>query len=109
MCVRARERARLWRGNVRGGPRRWKGQSGFCPAALTAPSPCVCAAAGVLCLLLGGAVVSLHYALPNALRTFLDPSVKDCGNHARGSSLLHFSNSLHKQFGASDVTISTNL
>lgn len=107
MCARAR--ARLGEEMCGVASRRWKRQPGFCPGALTAPSPGACAAAGLLCLLLGAAVVSLHYALPSALRTFLDPSVKDCGNHARGSSPLNFSNSLHKPFGASDVTVSTNL
>ncbi|XP_019524221.1 PREDICTED: dual oxidase maturation factor 2 [Hipposideros armiger] len=66
-------------------------------------------ATGVLCLLLGGAVVSLHYARPSALRTFLDLNVKDCSNQARGGSPLNFHNPIHKQFGASDFTISTNL
>ncbi|XP_014702541.2 dual oxidase maturation factor 2 [Equus asinus] len=66
-------------------------------------------ATGILCLLLGGAVVSLHYARLSALRTFLDQSVKDYGSPAKGSSPLILKNPLHKQFGASDLTISTNL
>ncbi|KAM8780812.1 dual oxidase maturation factor 2 [Rhynchonycteris naso] len=66
-------------------------------------------ATGVLCLFLGGAVVSLHYARPSALRAFLDRSVKNCGNQARGDSPLHLNNPLHKQFGTSDLTVSTNL
>lgn len=85
------------------------GQAGFCPGALTAPFPSVHAAAGILCLLLGGAVVSLHYARLSALRTFLDQSVKNYGSPAKGSSPLILKNPLHKQFGASDLTISTNL
>ncbi|XP_006778053.1 PREDICTED: dual oxidase maturation factor 2 [Myotis davidii] len=66
-------------------------------------------ATGILCLLLGGAVVGLHYAKPSALRIFLDGSVKNCGNQARGGSPLSLSNPYYKQFGASDATISTNL
>ncbi|XP_011353474.1 dual oxidase maturation factor 2 [Pteropus vampyrus] len=66
-------------------------------------------ATGVLCLLLGGAVVSLHYTLPSALRSFLDRSVKDRGNQERGGSPLNFNNPLHKKFEASDLTISTHL
>lgn len=66
-------------------------------------------ATGILCLLLGGAVVSLHYARLSALRTFLDQSVKDYGSPAKGSSPLILKNPLHKQFGASDLTISTKL
>ena len=86
-----------------------RGQSGFCSGTLNAPFSCVCAAAGILCLVLGGAVVSLHYARPSALRTFLDQSVENCGNQARGGSPLNFSNPVHKQCGASDLIISTNL
>ena len=66
-------------------------------------------ATGVLCLLLGGAVVSLHYTLPSALRTLLDRSVKDCGNQEKEGSPLNFNNPLHKKFGASDLTMSTHL
>lgn len=54
-------------------------------------------------------MVGLHYARPSALRTFLDQSVKNCGNQARGGSPLSLSNPVHKHFGASDATISTNL
>ncbi|XP_045438955.1 dual oxidase maturation factor 2 isoform X2 [Pipistrellus kuhlii] len=57
----------------------------------------------------GGAVVGLHYARPNALRTFLDRSVKNGGNQARGDSALSLNNPFYKQFGASDASISTNL
>ncbi|XP_008682214.1 dual oxidase maturation factor 2 [Ursus americanus] len=66
-------------------------------------------ATGILCLLLGVAVVSLHYSRPGALRTFLDRSVKDYGNQVKGSLPLILNNPLHKQFGALDFTISTNL
>lgn len=66
-------------------------------------------ATGVLCLLLGGAVVSLHYSRPRALRTFLDLSVKDYGSQAKGNLHLILSNPLPKQFGALDLTTSTNL
>ncbi|XP_068820216.1 dual oxidase maturation factor 2 [Capricornis sumatraensis] len=66
-------------------------------------------ATGVLCLLLGAAVLSLHYARPSALRLFLEGSVKDLESPAKGSSPLVLSNPLHKQFRASDLTISTNL
>ncbi|KAM7158624.1 dual oxidase maturation factor 2 [Molossus nigricans] len=63
-------------------------------------------ATGVLCLILGAAVVGLHYARPSALRTFLDESVKNCGNQARGASPLNLNN---QQFGASELTNSTSL
>ncbi|XP_023602308.1 dual oxidase maturation factor 2 [Myotis lucifugus] len=66
-------------------------------------------ATGVLCLLLGGAVVGLHYAKPSALRTFLDGSVKNFGNQPRGGSPLGLNNPSYKQFSASEATISTNL
>uniref|UniRef100_A0A8D0ZEQ3 Dual oxidase maturation factor 2 n=1 Tax=Sus scrofa TaxID=9823 RepID=A0A8D0ZEQ3_PIG len=66
-------------------------------------------ATGILCLLLGAAVVSLHYARPSALRTFLEGSIKDCDSQAKGSSPLILNNPLHKQSGTSDLTISTNL
>ncbi|XP_058593868.1 dual oxidase maturation factor 2 isoform X2 [Neofelis nebulosa] len=66
-------------------------------------------ATGILCLLLGVAVVSLHYSWPSALRTFLDRSGKDYGNQAKGSSPLILNNPLHKQFGALDLTTNTNL
>ena len=77
--------------------------------ALTAPFTRDCANAGILCLLLGVAVLSLHYARPSALRTFLDGSVKGLESQAKGSSPLILNNPLHKQFWASDLTISTNL
>nr|XP_006201800.1 dual oxidase maturation factor 2 [Vicugna pacos] len=66
-------------------------------------------ATGILCLLLGVAVVSLQYARPSALRIFLDGSVKDCDSQAKRSSPLVLNNPLHKQFGALDLTMSTNL
>ncbi|XP_073733042.1 dual oxidase maturation factor 2 isoform X2 [Callorhinus ursinus] len=66
-------------------------------------------ATGILCLLLGVAVVSLHYSRPSALRTFLDGSVKDCGSQAKRNLSLILNNPLHKQFGALDLTNSTNL
>ncbi|XP_004408737.1 PREDICTED: dual oxidase maturation factor 2 [Odobenus rosmarus divergens] len=66
-------------------------------------------ATGILCLLLGVAVVSLHYSRPSALRTFLDGSVKDCGSQAKGNLPLILNNPLHEQFGALDLTTSTNL
>ncbi|XP_007534168.1 dual oxidase maturation factor 2 isoform X2 [Erinaceus europaeus] len=66
-------------------------------------------ATGILCLLLGGAVVGFHYLRPRALRIFLDQSVKDCGSQAKGGSPLVLSNPLHQKLGASDLTISTNL
>ncbi|XP_004687899.1 PREDICTED: dual oxidase maturation factor 2 [Condylura cristata] len=66
-------------------------------------------ATGTLCLLLGGAVVTLHYTWPSALRTFLDHSVKDCGGQANGDSSLVLNNPLHEQFGVSYLTATTNL
>ncbi|XP_004281311.1 dual oxidase maturation factor 2 [Orcinus orca] len=66
-------------------------------------------ATGILCLLLGVAVLSLHYARTSALRTFLDGSVKGLESQAKGSSSLILNNPLHKQFWGSDLTISTNL
>uniref|UniRef100_A0A4W2HJY3 Dual oxidase maturation factor 2 n=1 Tax=Bos indicus x Bos taurus TaxID=30522 RepID=A0A4W2HJY3_BOBOX len=66
-------------------------------------------ATGVLCLLLGAAVLSLHYARPSALRLFLEGSVNDLESPTKGSSPLILSNPLHKQFKTSDLTISTNL
>ncbi|XP_007121453.1 dual oxidase maturation factor 2 [Physeter macrocephalus] len=66
-------------------------------------------ATGILCLLLGAAVLSLHYARPSALRTFLDGSVKGLESQAKGSSPLILNNPLHKQFWASDLTINTKL
>lgn len=90
-------------------PRRWRGQARLWPGALTTLFPSFCAAAGILCLLLGVAVVSLHYSWPSALRTFLDRSGKDYGSQAKGSSPLILNNPLHKQFGALDLTTNTNL
>ncbi|XP_026940007.1 dual oxidase maturation factor 2 [Sagmatias obliquidens] len=66
-------------------------------------------ATGILCLLLGVAVLSLHYARTSALRTFLDGSVKGLESQAKRSSSLILNNPLHKQFWGSDLTISTNL
>ncbi|XP_058915407.1 dual oxidase maturation factor 2 [Kogia breviceps] len=66
-------------------------------------------ATGILCLLLGVAVLRLHYARPSALRTLLDGSVKGLESQAKGSSPLILNNPLHKQFWASDLNISTNL
>ncbi|XP_076983868.1 dual oxidase maturation factor 2 [Tamandua tetradactyla] len=62
-------------------------------------------AIGILCLLLGGAVVSLHYARPGALRTFLDQSVKDYPGQMRGGPALVLSNPLHKQSEAQDLNV----
>ncbi|XP_049754041.1 dual oxidase maturation factor 2 [Elephas maximus indicus] len=45
-------------------------------------------ATGILCLLLGGTVVGLHYARPGALRIFLDRSDKDPEGQAKGGSPL---------------------
>ncbi|KAI5129340.1 dual oxidase maturation factor 2 [Manis pentadactyla] len=66
-------------------------------------------ATGLLCLLLGVAVVSLHYARPRALRIFLNQGVKDCGSQMRGRSPLTLNNELWEQLGASDLIISTSL
>ncbi|ELV09793.1 dual oxidase maturation factor 2 [Tupaia chinensis] len=66
-------------------------------------------ATGILCLLLGGAVVSLHYARPSALRTFLDRSVKDHSSQAKEGSPLVLSNPLHTQPGAQGLRITTDL
>ncbi|TEA28762.1 hypothetical protein DBR06_SOUSAS24510019 [Sousa chinensis] len=77
--------------------------------ALTALFTRDCANTGILCLLLGVAVLSLHYARTSALRTFLDGSVKGLESQAKGSSSLILNNPLHKQFWGSDLTISTNL
>ncbi|KAK2493031.1 hypothetical protein MC885_010886 [Smutsia gigantea] len=68
----------------------------------------VTVAAGLLCLLLGVAVVSLHYARPRALHIFLNQGIKDRGSQ-RGRSPLVLNNQLREQFGASDLIISTNL
>ncbi|XP_037690019.1 dual oxidase maturation factor 2 isoform X2 [Choloepus didactylus] len=66
-------------------------------------------ATAILCLILGGALVSLHRARPSVLRTFLDQNVKGCPGQTRRGSLLVLSNSLHKQSGALDLNISTCL
>ncbi|XP_069316699.1 dual oxidase maturation factor 2 [Eulemur rufifrons] len=66
-------------------------------------------ATGILCLLLGGAVMSLHYARPSALRAFLDHSLKDSSSQGREGSLLVLKNPLHKQSGLPDLDITTNL
>lgn len=54
-------------------------------------------------------MVGLHYAKPSALRIFLDGSIKNFGNHARGDSPCSLNNPCYKQFGASEATISTKL
>lgn len=90
-------------------PKGCRGRARLWPGALTTLFLSVRVAAGVLCLLLGGAVVSLHYSRPRALRTFLDLSVKDYGSQAKGNLHLILSNPLPKQFGALDLTTSTNL
>ncbi|XP_004709550.1 dual oxidase maturation factor 2 [Echinops telfairi] len=66
-------------------------------------------ATGLLCLLLGGAVVSLHYARPNALRIFLDRSSKGGDGQGRGGSPLVLSNPLHNPSGDPGFKMSTNL
>uniref|UniRef100_A0A8C9ADN5 Dual oxidase maturation factor 2 n=1 Tax=Prolemur simus TaxID=1328070 RepID=A0A8C9ADN5_PROSS len=66
-------------------------------------------ATGVLCLLLGGAVMSLHYARPSALRAFLDQSLKDSSSQGREGSSLVLKNPLHKQSRLPDLHITTNL
>lgn len=65
--------------------------------------------AGILSLFLGGVVVILHYTRPNALRTFLDLSVKDCSNQAKGNSPLILSNPQHEQFKTPDLNVTTLL
>ncbi|XP_011920590.1 PREDICTED: dual oxidase maturation factor 2 isoform X2 [Cercocebus atys] len=66
-------------------------------------------ATGILCLFLGGAVVSLHYVRPSALRTLLDQSAEDC-SQAKGGSPLILGNPLHKQAALPDLKfITTNL
>lgn len=65
--------------------------------------------AGILSLLLGGAVVILHYTRPSALRTFLDQSVKDCSDQAKGNSPLILNNPHHEQFRTPDLNITTIL
>ncbi|XP_003928961.1 dual oxidase maturation factor 2 [Saimiri boliviensis] len=66
-------------------------------------------ATGILCLFLGGAVVSLHYVRPSALRTLLDQSAEDCSQARRGSPLI-LGDPLQKQAGLTDLKyITTNL
>lgn len=66
-------------------------------------------ATGVLCLLLGGAVASLHYLRPSALRIFLDQSLKDrSSGYTRGGSSLVIDNPQHRPIGQ-EVLTSTNL
>ncbi|XP_008267290.3 dual oxidase maturation factor 2 [Oryctolagus cuniculus] len=67
-------------------------------------------ATGILCLLLGGAVVCAHYAAPSALRTFLDLRDLDySGLEKEGGAPLFLSNALDKQFQPPDFSITTNL
>ncbi|XP_007933502.1 dual oxidase maturation factor 2 [Orycteropus afer afer] len=66
-------------------------------------------ATGILCLFLGGAVVSLHYAQPSALRTFLDQSGKNREDQAKGRSLLIVNSPLHEQFEDPNLEIITKL
>ncbi|XP_008060849.1 dual oxidase maturation factor 2 [Carlito syrichta] len=66
-------------------------------------------ATGILCLLLGAAVVCLHYARPSALRTLLDQSAEDSRNQAKGGAPLILNNPLYKQAGCSDLSTTTNL
>ncbi|XP_004466823.1 dual oxidase maturation factor 2 [Dasypus novemcinctus] len=61
-------------------------------------------ATGVLCLFLGGILVTLHCARPSALRIFLDQSGKDCCGQARGGSPLVLSSAPHTQSGAPHVS-----
>lgn len=86
------------------GSKSWQGA----PASLT-PSVFPPSGAGILSLLLGGAVVILHYTRPSALRTFLDQSVKDCSNQPKGNSPLILNNPQHEQFKTSDLNITTLL
>ncbi|XP_003791895.1 dual oxidase maturation factor 2 [Otolemur garnettii] len=65
-------------------------------------------ATGILCLLLGGAVVSLHYTRPRALRIFLDQS-EDSSSHGTEGSPLILTNPLFKQLGVSDLKLTTKL
>lgn len=64
-------------------------------------------ATGILCLLLGAAVASLHYVRPGALRIFLDQSLKDYGGYMSGVSPLVLDNPLHKPFGSAALTSTT--
>lgn len=65
--------------------------------------------AGILSLLLGAAVVILHYTWPSALRSFLDQSGKDCSSQAKGKLPLILDNPQHKQFENPDLNITTVL
>lgn len=80
----------------------WQGA----PVSLT-PSVFPPSGAGILSLLLGGVVVILHYTRPNALRSFLDLSVKDCSNQAKGNSPLILNNPQHDK--TPDLNITTLL
>ncbi|XP_008581319.1 PREDICTED: dual oxidase maturation factor 2 [Galeopterus variegatus] len=66
-------------------------------------------ATGILCLLLGGAVVSLHYARPSALRILLYRRVKNRSRQARGASPFVLDNPLHRRCGAPHLKLSTNI
>lgn len=54
-------------------------------------------------------MVILHYTRPSALRSFLDLSVKDCSNQAKGNSPLTLNNPQHKQLKSPDLNITTLL
>ncbi|XP_021117354.1 dual oxidase maturation factor 2 isoform X2 [Heterocephalus glaber] len=66
-------------------------------------------ATGILCLLLGAAVVLLHYAWPSSLRAVLDQSAPDCCGLATAGSPVILSNPLHPQFAPPDFKITTKL
>ncbi|XP_006831759.1 PREDICTED: dual oxidase maturation factor 2 [Chrysochloris asiatica] len=66
-------------------------------------------ATGILCLLLGGVVVILHYMRPSALRIFLDQSIKEREGQTRWESPLILSNPLHQQPDVPDLEMTTNL
>ncbi|KAK7814695.1 hypothetical protein U0070_018019 [Myodes glareolus] len=66
-------------------------------------------ATGILSLLLGAAVVILHYTWPSALRSFLDQSGKDCSSQAKGKLPLILDNPQHRQFENPDLNITTVL
>ncbi|XP_004578173.1 dual oxidase maturation factor 2 [Ochotona princeps] len=66
-------------------------------------------ATGILCLLLGCAVVCAHYTSPSALRIFLDIEDNDCGAPVKGGAPLLLNNPLHKQFAPPDFSVTTNL
>ncbi|XP_004609857.1 dual oxidase maturation factor 2 [Sorex araneus] len=61
-------------------------------------------ATGILCLLLGVAVASLHYLRPGALRIFLDQSLKDCGDYTKGGFPPVLSNPFHKPLEPAVIT-----